>query len=84
LTDSAEREATELSNEEGKGEGKKICVVYTFVESGEQKTEREENSLKKFSYSLLSEGETSAGITRGGTLIDITITDNLLCHKMQV
>jgi hypothetical protein len=46
LQTSAEREATELSNEEGKGEGKKICVVYTFVESGEQKTEREENSLK--------------------------------------
>jgi hypothetical protein len=40
--------------------------------------------LQKFSYSLLSEGETSAGVIRGGALIDITITDNLLCHKMQV
>jgi hypothetical protein len=40
--------------------------------------------LQKFSYSLLSEGETSAGIKRGGALIDITITDNLLCQKMQV
>jgi hypothetical protein len=30
---------------EGKGEGKNICVVYTFVEAGEQKTEKEENSL---------------------------------------
>jgi hypothetical protein len=40
--------------------------------------------LQKFSYSLLSEGETSAGVTRGGTRNDITITDNLLCHKIQV
>lgn len=40
--------------------------------------------FQKFSYSLLSEGETSAGITRGGALIDITNTHNLLCHKMQV
>ncbi len=45
LQTSAERKATEHSNEEGKGEGKNICVVYTFVESGEQTTEREENSL---------------------------------------
>jgi hypothetical protein len=28
--------------------------------------------------------KTSAGIKRGGTLIDITITNNLLCRKMQV
>ncbi len=46
LQTSAERKATELSNEEGKGEGKNICVISTFVESGEQKTERKENSLK--------------------------------------
>jgi hypothetical protein len=45
LQTSAERGATEHSNQEGKREGKNICVVYTFVESGEQKTEREENSL---------------------------------------
>jgi Zn-dependent peptidase ImmA (M78 family) len=54
LQTSAERKATEHSNEEGKGEGKNICVVYTLVESGEQKTEREENSLKVCLLCLLA------------------------------